>query len=135
MNIFEQISFIYFERDRSEGLKNIFALSLQNYFFSQKKINWKYYISVTKYENMPLLVGGALNSINSFRKNVLYFPLNNNNVSIHTKFHKNALTCHVECTIWLVHGSIRDWVFNIKKNNNFSYFQYKPKKFLRIPFM
>ena len=30
MNIFEQISFIYFERDRSEGLKNIFALSLQN---------------------------------------------------------------------------------------------------------
>ena len=36
MNIFEQISFIYFEKDRSEGLKNSFAISLQNSFFHKK---------------------------------------------------------------------------------------------------
>ena len=36
MKIFEQISFIYFERDRSDGHKNI-VLSLENSSFSQNK--------------------------------------------------------------------------------------------------
>jgi hypothetical protein len=37
MNIFEQISCIYFERNRSEGLKNLFVLSLENSSFSHTK--------------------------------------------------------------------------------------------------
>ena len=54
---------------------------------------------------------------------------------MHTKFHNNALTCHVERTIWLLHGSIRDCVFNIKKNKKNSYFQYKPRKVLKNTFL
>ena len=69
MNIFEQISCIYFERDRSEGLNYLFVLSLENSNFSHTKPNWKSYISEKKYGKMPLLVDGALNSINSISKN------------------------------------------------------------------
>jgi len=36
MKMFEQISFIYFERDKSEGHNNI-VLSLENSSFSHKK--------------------------------------------------------------------------------------------------
>ena len=56
MNIFEQISCIYFERNRSEGLKNLFVWKIHT-----QKLNWK------KYGNMTLLVDDALNSINSIR--------------------------------------------------------------------
>ena len=59
MKMFEQISFIYFERDKSEGHNNI-VLSLENSSFSQKKQNWKGYILEKKYIKMPLLVDGAL---------------------------------------------------------------------------
>jgi hypothetical protein len=37
MKIFEQISFIYIERDRSEGLNNLFVLSLVNQVFHTQK--------------------------------------------------------------------------------------------------
>ena len=37
MNVFEQISCIYFERKRSEGLKNMFVLCLENSSFSHTK--------------------------------------------------------------------------------------------------
>jgi len=66
MKMFEQISFIYFERDRSDGHNNI-VLSLANSSFSQTKENWKGYILEKKNIKMPLPVDGALSSINSNR--------------------------------------------------------------------
>lgn len=59
-----------------------------------------------------ILVDGALNSMNSIRKTMLYFSFNYNNCSMYTKFHKNLLIFHVECTIWYLYGSIRDWVLS-----------------------
>ena len=37
MKIFEQVSFIYIERDRSEGLNNLFVLILEKSSFSHTK--------------------------------------------------------------------------------------------------
>jgi hypothetical protein len=98
----------------------MFAISLENTIFSQKKTKLEMLYFSDKVRENDTSGSWRFKLYKYSVKNVLYFPLNNNNVSMHIKFHKNALTCHVECTIWLLHGSIS----NIYQ-----------KQFLKIPFL